>query len=131
MGRIRFNPNTDVIRLYAIVEGLEEKTRMLRMIFDPGSTYVVLRTSVAQTLNLTRGPSLESVRIVSAHRVQNVPRVSATSITALGHNLKNIDVIYLDLPPQLGTDGLLGNSFLRNFKIIVDYPEGILEFIST
>jgi len=102
VGRIRFNPTTDVIRLYVLVEGLEGKTRMLKMIFDPGSAYVVLRTSVAQSLNLIHCPSLGIVRIVSAHRIQNVPRVSATAITALGHKLENIDVIYLDLPPQLG-----------------------------
>jgi hypothetical protein len=36
-------------------------------------------------------------------------------------------IVCHDLPPKSYVTGLLGSSFLRHFKITIDYPEGMLE----
>jgi len=40
---------------------------------------------------------------------------------------ESVDVICHDIPEITGIEGLLGLSFLKHFRTLIDYPTGILE----
>ena len=49
------------------------------------------------------------------------------SLNVLGVTAHNIKTIVHDLPEKSYVDGLLGLSFLRRFKVCLDFREGVLE----
>jgi hypothetical protein len=53
--------------------------------------------------------------------------VIAVDIILEGESIDNVPVVCHDLPPKSYVTGLLGSSFLRHFKITIDYLNGILE----
>ena len=44
-----------------------------------------------------------------------------------GLEAENIDVTCQDIPELAGVEGLLGLSFLRNFRTVIDYKSSFLE----
>ena len=48
-------------------------------------------------------------------------------ISVLGKEVRDTPCIVHDLPETSHVDGLLGLSFLRGFKVCLDFQEGILE----
>ena len=54
------------------------------------------------------------------------PIITMDSISVLGKPVRNVDVICHDLPPTSRVDGLLGLSYLRNFKLTLDFKNGLL-----
>lgn len=47
----------------------------------------------------------------------------------LGKKIKNVEAIVKDLPPEAPADGLLGLSFLKYFKLTIDFKKGFLSLV--
>jgi len=47
-------------------------------------------------------------------------------ISVLGKEAQDVPCIVHDLPEASRVDGLLGLSFLRRFKVCLDFQEGVL-----
>jgi len=62
--------------------------------------------------------------------VERAPLITLESVTLADEQVKNVQALVHDLPPRSYVDGLLGLSFLRNFKVSLDFKEGILELVS-
>lgn len=95
-------------------------------IFDTGATFTTISRATADRLNIsTRGA--KKVRVMTASGYINAPMVKIASVEVKGLVAKNIEAIITDLPAH-GSDnqiaGLLGLSFLENFKITVDRSAG-------
>jgi len=65
--------------------------------------------------------------IVTANGVIEAPLITVESVNVANLRAKTIDVICHDIPEIAGIEGLLGLSFLKNFRVLIDYATGILE----
>lgn len=98
----------------------------MRMILDTGAKYTVIMPNIARRLAL----ELEDARripVVTASQVEFVPLIPLARVDVYGLVLEHIEAAVLDLPPALGVEGLLGMSFLRRCRSILDVPKQVLE----
>lgn len=127
MAKYHFPSAAPVIALFAKIEG--------KIIFEPklaldtGATYCMIPWEIAETLGIRPELSKETVNIITASGVEKSPLVILKTVEALGKKVTNVKAVVHDLPPQSYVDGLLGLSFLRHFKISIDFQNGILEIL--
>jgi predicted aspartyl protease len=82
---------------------------------------------IAEALGYKPEISKEKVTLITASGVETAPVIEVKKIKFLGESIDNVPVVCHDLPPKSYLTGLLGSSFLRHFKITIDYLKGILE----
>lgn len=102
-----------------------DRTEIGSMVLDTGATYVMLPWRLANAINLKVDPT-ETIHITSATTVETVPIVTIPEVEFLGKKVKKIKAVIKDLPPQAPADGLLGLSFLKHFKLTIDFKKGLL-----
>lgn len=128
MPTLKFSPSSLSIIIEAKVKA--SRTNIALMVIDSGSSYVTLPWRLATAIDLKVNP-IETVQLTSASTVERVPIVSIPvvsipEIEVLGKSIKNVKAIIKDLPPESPADGLLGLSFLKYFKLTLDFPKGLL-----
>lgn len=84
---------------------------------------------IANALGYTPEVSKFRVDIVTASGVERVPVIKLDSVTVLKEEARDVEAVVHELPPRGNVDGLLGLSFLRNFKLTLDMRKGFLELI--
>ena len=82
---------------------------------------------IAEALGYKPEISKEKVTLITASGVETAPLIEIKKIKFLGEDIDNVPVVCHDLPPKSYVTGLLGSSFLRHFKITIDYLRGMLE----
>ena len=97
------------------------------MALDTGATYTMIPWEIAEALGYKPEISKEKVTLITASGVETAPIIQVKKIRFLDEVSDNIEVVCHDLPSKSFVVGLLGSSFLRRFKITVDYPNGVLE----
>lgn len=99
-----------------------------KFVFDTGATYTTISKAAASSLNIsTRGAP--QIRVMTGSGHITAPLVKVDKMEVKGLIAKNVDVLIADLP--IHTDesnssitGLLGLSFLKDFKVTVDRSKG-------
>lgn len=124
--KYKFHPDAPIIVIEPELEG-EGVTERIKMALDTGATYTMIPWKIARVLGLKPEVSERRLDITTASGVESVPLVSVKSIVVFDKKVENMDVVIHDLPPRSYVDGLLGLSFLKNFKVCLDFREGILE----
>lgn len=99
------------------------------MALDTGATYAMIPWDIAGALGYEPETSKERVDMVTASGVERAPLITLESVSLGGEEVKKVQALVHDLPPRSYVDGLLGLSFLRNFRLSLDFKEGILELI--
>ena len=105
---------------------LNERT-LIPMLLDTGAKYTVITSNVARRLEIdieTRG---RNVSVVTASQLARVPLVSLDRVDVHGLALSHIEAVVTDLPAALGVEGLLGMSFLKQCRLLLDGPSHFLE----
>ena len=125
MVRYRFDPDAPVITLYARLSN--SRTRRILTALDTGSTYVLIPWDIAEALGYKPAYSKRKVDITTASGTEKAPLISVKRVSVLGKELRDIKCVVHDLPETSRVDGLLGLSFLKNFKLYLDFQAGILE----
>lgn len=98
----------------------------LPMIVDTGASYVTIRPDVFDRLGIR---PVRTAPLVTASEQTRAALARADKITVGEHcSAVNVQMISIAMPAALPAEGLLGASFLRNFKISIDYHAAILEF---
>lgn len=70
----------------------------------------------------------QTTRILTAKgSFERVPWVRLDRVQVLGVSSEHVEAVIINLPATTGLDGLLGGSYLRDYRVLVDYPQGILE----
>lgn len=123
MSQLKFNPQTPSIILEAYLEG--KIILHTKLVLDTGASFVVLPWWIATGLGLKIDPK-NLTSTTTASTVENVPITTIPKVTVLDKTVRNVLCIIKDLPPEAGVDGLLGLSFLHNFKLLLDFEKGIL-----
>lgn len=127
MGKVSFDPQSPVIAVDVTLEGQKQAKRRIRVALDTGATYLMIPWQVAEALGYEPEKSKEKVSLITASGVETAPVIQIKKVKFLGEHLENVPAVCHDLPPKSYVVGLLGSSFLRHFKVTIDYPNGILE----
>ena len=131
MVKYNFDPLQPIIALYVGIKGNKRnKGNMVirsKMALDTGATYLMVSWEMAEVLGYEPELSKERIDMTTASGVEKVPLITLKSVSVLGKRARNVKAIVHDLPPRSYVDGLLGLSFLKNFKVCLDFRKGILE----
>ncbi len=104
--------------------------REVDMVLDTGAVYTVIAWDVAQDIGYDPAASEQRIPIITANGVIEAPLITVESIELVELRAESVDVICHDIPEITGIEGLLGLSFLKHFRTVVDYPAGIIEITS-
>jgi len=101
--------------------------RSIDMILDTGATFTSISWGVALDVGYDPAVSQKRVSTITANGVIELPLITVDGMEIEGFRVQNIDVTCQDIPELAGVEGLLGLSFLRNFRTVLDYKKGFLE----
>lgn len=123
MSKIAFDPRVSVIVVTAKITG--NRSVIARLVLDTGASNVVVPWQLVNRVGIKVNPQ-RLVHITTASAVETVPQITIPKISVAGQTVKQVKAIVKDLPPESPVDGLLGLSFLRQFKLALDFQKGIL-----
>ena len=126
MVKYGFNIHSPIIQVKPKIEGLDSM-RTLNTALDTRATYMMIPWEIADVLGYELELSKHSINMTTASGVEKVPLITLISVSVLGKKVENVKAIVHNLPPSSYVDGLLGLSFLNNFRFCVDFKEGFLE----
>lgn len=120
---MRFDPASSVIVVDAELRA--SHSAISTLVLDTGASYLVISWKLVNALGITIDPK-RTIQTTTATTVETVPQVRIPSVSVIGKTLKNVEAIVKDLPQETHVDGLLGLSFLKNFKLTIDFKKGLL-----
>lgn len=124
MSQLKFDPFSPSIIVSADIKASFPTTA--KLILDTGASYVVLPYDMVSAIGLPINPK-NTVRLTTASTTETIPEIIVPEISVLGKKVKKVEAIVKDLPPEAPVDGLLGLSFLKYFKLTIDFKKGLLE----
>lgn len=123
MAKLKFNPHASVI---LVDVKLSARFSIIgRLVLDTGASYVVLPWKLADAIGVRIDPK-KFTHTTTATAVETVPEITIPQMTVLGKTIRNVEAIVKNLPPSAPVDGLLGLSFLKHFKLQIDFVKGEL-----
>lgn len=125
MGINIFNKEKNIIVLPVELR-VGEKTVRVTLALDTGASYIMIPWEIAESLGLKPELSTETTEVITASGVEKVPIIYLENVRAVGVETTRVKAVVHDLPAKSYVDGLLGLSFLRNFKVTLDFREGML-----
>jgi len=97
------------------------------MILDTGAGMSAVSWSDLKIIGYDPAAVEEREEIVTANGIIEVPRLRIEKISVGDIEAKDVWVICHDIPELVGIRGILGLSFLKNFRTIIDYKKGYLK----
>lgn len=94
---------------------------------DTGAVTTVVNSSIAEYLGCNPAKPIDTRRIVTASGIEWCPVVLVDKITACGKTLENLEIVCHDLPPVTTIRGLLGENFLKQFNLRINYNRRFIE----
>jgi clan AA aspartic protease (TIGR02281 family) len=91
------------------------------LLLDTGAVYTLISWDTAMALGYDPAHQRKSLPIVTANGKIHVPQIRISKISIQDISAKNVPVICHDIPELIEAAGLLGLSFLRSFRTIIDY----------
>lgn len=104
-----------------------EGTIRVDLLFDTGAAFTALSWSVVKFIGYDPAVSPQRQEIVTANGVIEVPKLRVERIAIGEIEATDVEVICHDIPEMAGIRGLLGLSFLKHFRTVIDYRQGFLE----
>ncbi len=125
MGTLTFHPGAAGIVVPTRLTG-PIGSRRIDMALDTGATFCVVPPEIAKDIGHDPELARERVRIATASDAIVLPVVDIRQVTAVECTAAGVRASCHDLPPESGVDGLLGLSFLKRFRLSVDFEMGVL-----
>lgn len=97
------------------------------LLFDTGAAFTALSWSVLKVIGYDPAVVPERQEIITANGVIEVPKLRIERIAIGNVEAGEVEVICHDIPELAGIRGLLGLSFLKHFRTVIDYKQGYLE----
>ncbi len=104
-------------------------SREIDMILDTGAMYTAISWDTAKDIGYDPAVSQNRVPIITANGVIEVPKIKIRGIEFRGLYVKDVEVICHDMPELAEIEGLIGLTFLKHFKIFLDFKDNILEIM--
>ncbi|MCK4614478.1 MAG: retroviral-like aspartic protease family protein [Thermoplasmata archaeon] len=121
----RFEKEAPVIVVDVTLHG--DGKKKLEMALDTGATYMMIPWEIADVLGYRPELSKERITLITPSGIEKVPLITVKSVSVLGKSANNINAVVHDLPQKSYVDGLLGLSFLKNFRLNIDFRGGTLD----
>lgn len=96
----------------------------LKLVLDTGATTSLINLATVLYLGFDPGQPTQHVRMTTGSAVEVVPVVVLTRLSALGQHRFGFPVIAHALPASSAVDGLLGQDFLRDQVLTIDFRAG-------
>ena len=125
MTTINFNPDSFGIVFPTILTG-PEGTKKIQMLIDTGATLCIIPFDIAIALEYNPSVSKEYTDITTASGSETMPLIKIEKLSLIGKEVQNVKTLCHDLPTTSRVDGLLGLSYLKHFKLKIDFKAGIL-----
>jgi clan AA aspartic protease (TIGR02281 family) len=106
---------------------LNNRLRSL-FIVDTGASFTVINSQMAKELGISIDETTPFMPIYTASQLIFTPLVALKSIRVGKAEVENIDVLIHNLPSNAA--GLLGNSFLNKFRVVLDSAQGKMTLFS-
>jgi len=97
-------------------------------VVDTGASFTVINWETAEELGITIDENTPFIPIATASSVIFNPLVTLRSIRVGGAEVENVDVLIHNMPSD--SKGLLGNSFLNKFKVVLEPLNGKMTLYS-
>ena len=97
---------------------------MLTLVLDTGATTSLINLSALLPLGFDPDESVRRISVTTGSKVEVVPLVVLTRLTAFQKHRIGFPVIAHDLPASSAIDGLLGLDFLRDQVLTIDFRAG-------
>jgi hypothetical protein len=105
--------------------------RELRAVFDTASELCLIQRSDAIELgyNAFYIPEVANLKtkLLTPHYLVKVPFITISKIEVGKLVVENVLTAAQDLSNELGVDFVMGRSLLGNYKLVYDFPRGIVE----
>lgn len=124
MSQLKFDPAANSIIVSADIKA--SLPTVAKLVLDTGASYVMLPRKMISAIGIPIDPT-KTIQTTTASTVETVPEIIIPEISILGKKVKNVKAIVKDLPPQAPADGLLGLSFLKHFKLTINFKKGLLK----
>lgn len=99
------------------------------LILDTGAVFVALSWAVVKAIGYDPAVALGRQEIITANGVIEVPKLEVANISIGDIEARNIEIICHDIPELVGVRGLLGLSFLKHFRTVIDYKKNQFEIL--
>ena len=99
------------------------------MILDTGASLTTLSWADLKAIGYDPAVVSDRQEIITANGVIEAPKLRVDQISVRDAEARDVDVevICHDIPEFTGIRGLLGLSFLKHFRTVIDYRQGYLE----
>lgn len=118
---IRFTPGSRIVPARAVLAGRFEQD----FIIDTGASRTTVPESALRALGIRVPASAPRITVNTAGGTLSVPTMILPSISLGGWEVRDVDVLVLDLPDQPAL-GLLGLNFLDRFHVSLNVEDGVL-----
>lgn len=128
MPRAHFRPRTLVVVVaVGLTNQVTGRSVTVNMLLDTGATYTAISMRVAKGLGVPVNLD-QTTRILTAQgSFEKMPLIRLDRVQVLGMSSEGVEAVIINLPAETGLDGLLGGSYLRDYQVLIDYPQGTLE----
>ena len=97
------------------------------LIFDTGAAFTALSWPVLKVVGYDPAVVPDRQEIITANGIIEVPKLRVDSIIIAEVKARDVEVIGHDIPELAGVRGLLGLSFIKHFRTVMDYRQSYLE----
>jgi len=99
------------------------------MILDTGAAFTALSWADLKVIGYDPAVVPGRQEIITANGVIEVPKLKVDCVAVRNAEAREVDIICHDIPELAGIRGLLGLSFLKHFRTVIDYKEGYVEIL--
>jgi len=96
-------------------------------IVDTGASFTLISRQIANELGIPINETTPFIRVASVSDVMLTPLVTLRSLQVGKAEVENVDALVYTMPTY---QGLLGNSFLNKFKVVIDSLNGKMTLFS-
>jgi clan AA aspartic protease (TIGR02281 family) len=111
-----------------LTEVLLNGTVKRHLIVDSGSSFTLISRETAKELGLTIDENTPFIAGTTVSGFILTPLVTLESVRVGNAEIRDVEATVYTMPS--GTDGLLGNSFLNKFKVVLDSLNGKMTLLS-
>jgi clan AA aspartic protease (TIGR02281 family) len=111
-----------------ITEVLLNERVKRHLVVDSGASFMLINPQIAKELDMTVNENTPLIPMTTVSGYILVPLVTLKSVRIGKAQAENIETVIYTLPS--GGDGLLGNSFLKKYRMTIDSIQGKMTLVS-
>ena len=127
MGEFKFDIAAGVIPCKAELVN-RRRSLFIKLAVDTGASITMISIESALAIGLNPSRATRHIEITTTSGVVFTPIIRVPFFRCFGIEIKNMDVICHNLPPESCVEGLLGLNFLKEAKISIDFSKNVIHF---